>query len=364
MLRVAIVGCGKIADEHAHQVRRIAGTMLVGLCDAEPLMARQMSERFEGTPWFADLDTLLSDGRPDVVHVTTPPHSHYSVAMRCLNAGCHVLVEKPFTTSTDEALDLIAAAGKRNLKITVDHNLQFTGPAMRMRALVQEGFLGGSAVHVESYHGYDLGDANYARAFLTDTVHWVRSMPGGLLQNIISHGIAKIAEHMTSECPAVTAMAFTSPFLREIGEEDLLDELRVLIKGDSTTAYFTFSSQMRPLLSQTRVFGRRHGLLVDDGQHVLIKMHGARYKSYLENFIPPLSLSSQYLASSGSNIRQFLSRRLNMNEGMKELIQRFYRAIVEGDALPIPYREIILTSRIIDAVLAQVSPLPAARVGA
>jgi predicted dehydrogenase len=354
MLRVAIVGCGKIADEHARLIQRMAGSKLVGFYDAEPLMARQMSERFDATPCFDDLDTLLSDGRPNVVHVTTPPQSHYFVAMRCLNAGCHVLVEKPFTTTTDEALSLIAAATKQNLKVTVDHNMQFTDPAIRMRALVQKGFLGGPAVHVEGYHGYDLGDASYARAFLTDTMHWVRSMPGGLLQNIISHGIARIAEHLVSDCPSVTAVAFTSPFLKDLGEGHLLDELRVLIKGDATTGYFTFSSQMRPLVSQTRLFGPRNGLFLDDNQHVLIKLHGKRYKSYLESFVPPLLLSSQFLTNAGSNVRKFLARRLNLNEGMRELFERFYRSIAADEPPPIPYREIILTSRIIDAVLAQV----------
>ena len=67
-----------------------------------------------------------------------------------------------------------------------------------MRALIAQGYLGGPPVHMESYYGYDISDG-YARALLTDPRHWVRRLPGGLLQNVISHGIARLAEFLESQ---------------------------------------------------------------------------------------------------------------------------------------------------------------------
>ena len=122
MLKVAIVGCGKIADEHALQIQRIKGCEIVGVCDMEPLMARQLYERFAVKRYFGDLTELLSDARPDVVHITTPPASHFEIAKRCLEWGCHVYVEKPFTLYEDEAQRLIALANERGLKITAGHD--------------------------------------------------------------------------------------------------------------------------------------------------------------------------------------------------------------------------------------------------
>jgi predicted dehydrogenase len=355
MLKVAIVGCGKIADEHAHEVKRAEGSVLVAFCDSETLMARQMHERFEGTVYFNDLNTLLRDVRPDVVHITTPPQSHYPVAMRCLEAGCHLFIEKPFMMTTHEAEEVLDRATRRNLNVTVDHNYQFTTPALRMRALVKAGFLGGPPTHLESYYYYDLSDESYASAFLSDTGHWVRSLPGGLLQNIISHGIARIAEHLSSDSPTVTAHAFTSELLERLGERTIRDELRVLIKDGSTTAYFTFSSQMRPQVFQLRLFGRRNGLFLDDNHHVLIKLKGKKYKSYLEHFIPPVALASELVRSAVANVAGFVSHRLNMNEGMRELIRRFYSSIALGAPLPIPYVEILRTCRIMDAIFLQIN---------
>ena len=68
MLKVAIVGCGKIADAHASHIQWIEGAEIVGVCDREPLMAKQLYERFPVKAYFTDLGELLSQARPDVVH--------------------------------------------------------------------------------------------------------------------------------------------------------------------------------------------------------------------------------------------------------------------------------------------------------
>src|SRR2546427_7504385 len=174
MLKVAIVGCGKIADAHASQIQRIRGCEIVGVCDREPLMARQLSERFPVRGCFGDLNDLLRVAKPDVVHVTTPPASHFEIATRCLESGCHVYVEKPFTLDEGEARRLIALAEKMGLKLTAGHDDQFRHVARRMRTLVQSGFLGSGPVHMESYYCYELVPSAYAGAFLGDKQHWAR----------------------------------------------------------------------------------------------------------------------------------------------------------------------------------------------
>ena len=118
MLRVAIVGCGKIADAHASQIRRIPGCEIVGVCDSEPLMARQLFERFPVGAHFSDVNALIAEARPQVVHITTPPASHFDLARRCLERGCHVYVEKPFTLHAADAERLIALANRQGLKLT------------------------------------------------------------------------------------------------------------------------------------------------------------------------------------------------------------------------------------------------------
>jgi predicted dehydrogenase len=361
MLKVAIVGCGKIADEHASQIQRIRGAEIVGVCDREPLMAKQLYERFPVNRYFGDLMELLNEVKPDVVHITTPPQTHFDIARCCLEAGCHVYVEKPFTLHENEAERLIALAERKQLKVTAGHDDQFRHVARRMRALVQSGFLGSGPVHMESYYCYELGRSGYAGAFLGDPHHWVRRLPGKLLQNVISHGIARIAEFLTTDRPEVIARGFVSPFLKSMGETEVIDELRMMIcEQERITAYFTFSSQMRPSLHQFRMYGSKNGLILDQDQETLIKLRGTKRKSYLEPFVSPAQIATQYLGNVAGNVKTFLARDFQMKSGMKYLIESFYSSIVEGTEVPIPYREILLTARIMDEVFAQLQ----ARVGA
>jgi predicted dehydrogenase len=354
MLRVAIIGCGKIADAHASQIMRIKGCRIVAVCDREPLMAKQLHERYPIDAYYTDIAEMFRLAKPNVVHITTPPQGHYDIARECLERGANVYVEKPFTINEPDARALVALAEEKGLKLTVGHDDQFSHAAMRMREIVQSGYLGGTPVHMESYFCYDLGDPSYARALLGNKEHWVRKLPGKLLQNIISHGVARIAEFMECDTPTVIAHGSVSHVLRGIGETELMDELRVIITdNDRTTAYFTFSSQMCPSLHQFRIFGPKNGLLVDQDKETVLKLRGAAYKSYAEKFVPQLTFAKQYISNFNFNVRRFLGNDFHMKTGLKYLAESFYHSIEEGTPVPIPYREIVLTAYIMDKVFEQ-----------
>jgi hypothetical protein len=152
----------------------------------------------------------------------------------------------------------------------------------------------------------------------------------------------------------VIAHGFTSPLLKSLGENEIIDELRVIISEEErTTAYFTFSSQMRPSLHEFRIYGPKNGLILDPDQETVVKLRGTRFKSYLEKFIPPLIFARQQLGNFTANTGAFLRNDFHMTSGMKYLIESFYRSIIDGGLPPIPYREILLTARIMDAIFVQ-----------
>jgi predicted dehydrogenase len=356
VLNVAIVGCGKIADSHASQIRRVRGCQIVAACDQELLMARQLAERFQIEHTFSDVEAMLAGVKPDVVHITTPPASHFPIARLCLEHGAHVYVEKPFTLAYAEAEALIGFANTQNRLLTAGHDDQFSHVARRMRSLVGSGYLGGPPVHMESFYCYDLTDPGYARALLANKEHWVRRLPGQLLQNIISHGIARIAEFLTSERPDVIAHGFVSPALKILGEREIIDELRVIISEDErTTAYFTFSSQMRPSIHEFRLYGPSNGIILDHDHEILLKLRGKRFPSYVEKFAPPAIFGAQHWRNLLTNARTFMARDFHMKSGMKHLIESFYQSIELRQAPPIPYREILLTTRIMEDIFEQLS---------
>src|SRR5207247_3650665 len=105
---------------------------------------------------------------------------------------------------------------------------------------------------------------------------------------------------------------------------------------------------MRPSIHQFRVYGPKNGLILDQDQETLIKLRGGRFKSYVEKFAPPVIFAEQHLGNVITNVRTFLAREFHMNAGMKYLIEAFYRSIMQGTPVPIPYREILLTIRIME----------------
>jgi predicted dehydrogenase len=356
MLKIAIIGCGKVADQHVEAIHRIPGCEIVALCDREALMAKQLGQRFGIAKCFSDVKEMLETVSPDIVHITTPPRSHFSLAKQCLESGSHVYLEKPFTVTASETESLIELAQHRGLNITVGHNYLFTLEMLEMRRLVKAGFLGGKPFHLESYWSYDLGDLRYASAFLGNRNHWVRQLPGQLFHNIISHGIAKLAEFLDDELPEIVAKAHQSEQLRGLGAQEVLDELRVMIRDKSgTTASFCFSTQIKGL-NQLRVYGPSGSVTADIITGSLVRNKSRSYKSYLTYFVPPLKNAREYFKNARVNMANFLTRQLYQDFGMKELIERFYNSIQKRNPLPIPYREIILTARIMDEIFAQIYP--------
>ena len=148
---------------------------------------------------------------------------------------------------------------------------------------------------MESYYCYDLGSEGYAKALLGDRKHWVRKLPGKLLHNIISHGIARISEFLTTETPDIIAHGFTSNFLKSIDETEIIDELRVIVVGTpgGRNRVFHLFLPDAPLPASFPGVRPENALVLDHDHQTLIRMSGGRHKSYLEKFVPPLVFAKQ-----------------------------------------------------------------------
>jgi hypothetical protein len=110
---------------------------------------------------------------------------------------------------------------------------------------------------------------------------------------------------------------------------------------------------MRPSLHEFRIYGPKNGLVLDQDHEIVLRLRGEKFKSYADHFIPPVLFAKQHLSNLLRNVRLFLARDFHMDAGMKVLIESFYRSIREDGPVPIPYREILLTSRIMETIFDQ-----------
>jgi predicted dehydrogenase len=122
--RVAVVGLGQAGyGLHLPALARTPSATVVGACDLEPARRALAARRWK-IPVFGDFDEMLSRTRPDVVVVGTPPDSHGDYCLRSLAAGAHVICEKPFVASLDEADRVIAAAAAAGRRIALNHQFR------------------------------------------------------------------------------------------------------------------------------------------------------------------------------------------------------------------------------------------------
>jgi hypothetical protein len=101
------------------------------------------------------------------------------------------------------------------------------------------------------------------------------------------------------------------------------------------------------------VYGQKRSLIVDDDHQVVLRLDNKAYKSYMRLFVPPLVFARQYLGNLAINLARFAQSDFHLpNEaGLFTLISSFYRSVADGAPLPIPYRQILMTSRVMDAAL-------------
>ena len=118
------------------------GAQVAAVSDLRDDRLALVSSRYPTVRTTRDCRELIEDPAIDAVAIATPVSTHYDLALRALQAGKHVLVEKPLSSDTDQAQHLIDVAQKRNLVLMVDHTFVYTGAVRKIRELVESGGLG------------------------------------------------------------------------------------------------------------------------------------------------------------------------------------------------------------------------------
>ena len=352
-LKIAIAGCGKIADAHVEEIRKIPTVELVAVCDLEPIMAEQIAVRYGVPRWYSDVAAMLDAEKPDVLHITTPPQSHLALTRQAVAAGCHIFLEKPVALRHSAAQAIVAEVVAAGKKLAVNYWPNFEAPALELRRLYAAGVLG-DAVHVESFYGYNLA-GEYGTAIKRDPDHWVHRMPGKLFQNVLDHVLNKITPFLLDKHPAIQSIAYCREAAAGNGSP-LLDELRVTIHGAQTSAYATFSSHARPVGHTLRVYGTRNTAHVDYAARTLVLERNQSFPSALGRLFPPFLVAKDYLRQGLKNTNRFRRARFHFFDGMRQLLTEFYLSIEQDSAPPITYEEILRVSAMMETIFEQVYP--------
>lgn len=139
---VGVIGCGYWGPNLLRNFSEIEEARLRWMCDLDTKRLETFGRRYPAAKTTVDYKHLLSDAELDAVVIATPVGTHFSFAKDALQAGKHVLIEKPFTATVAEAEELIQLAERNNLTLMVDHTFIYTGAIRKIKEIVQSGELG------------------------------------------------------------------------------------------------------------------------------------------------------------------------------------------------------------------------------
>ena len=142
MIGVGVIGLGYWGPNLLRNFAESEGAALRAVCDLRADRLAMAAARYPGVTATRDVSALLADPSIDAVAIATPVSTHFELAMAALNAGKHVLVEKPLAGASEDGIRLIEEADRRGLVLMVDHTFVYTGAVRKIAALVSSGELG------------------------------------------------------------------------------------------------------------------------------------------------------------------------------------------------------------------------------
>lgn len=358
-LKAAVVGTGAISKEHLTYLAGRSPSVgeqdlveVVAVCDLSPAAARYAADTFGGQA-FTDVDRMLADTSPEVVHVLTPPSTHVDLAVRCLEAGAHVLCEKPITTGAEDLEKLLTVAADHDRQIMESHNYRFNRDFLEMERMLEAGRFGPVrsvdiriALPVTDPAGR-FGDPN-----LPSPIH---QLPAGVIHDFTTHFsylMMRLAGDVTFDR---VAAAWSNHQQLDHFRYDDLDAL--LIGTGSTGAVhgrLRFESDSGPDAFTVTVRGTDGWAELDFFQPflrtVVPRPVGSQLSPVANHVVNGWELMSDGVRNLGRKIMQ-----ITPYEGLHHMLDETYRALADDRPVPVTPDEMMQASRLVDLILAEES---------
>ena len=340
-MKVALIGAGQIARHHLGCLKTLPAAQIAGVCDLSPAVAESIAERYGVPAWFTDHAAMLREVKPDIVHVTTPPTSHFRLALDALQSGAHVLVEKPATATLAELEQLVRYAGDQQRVLTEDYNYVFNHATREIGRWIENGMLG-AVVHVEVMMALNLfGPGGFADP---NARHPALALAGGALADFLPHLASLAHRFIGTHRRAHAIWTKRRPSILPY------DELHAVVEGATATATLGFSATAQPDAFWLRVFGERAQASTNLFETRLTferLRDGPKPLQSLRNGLEEGRAVRR--AAIGTLMRKFKAGP-GTYDGMWQLIAGTYAALAQGAPLPVPVAHVLEVNRMVEAL--------------
>ena len=340
-LRVGIVGCGHAAERwHIPSLLKMKDVRIAAVCDTNENLAKRTAESFRINRYYADLSQMLKRENLDMVDICTPPQTHPTLSIQAMEAGCHILVEKPMALSIREVDEMVNASKGNHVKLCQVHNKLFEPVMMKARATVSEGGIG-------DLTGIDIKGLSLTGAvLLMNREHWCHKLPGGIFTETLPHSIYLAAAFLGNLEPVAVHS-------RKSRSDDwvVADEIRITLKGRKGMGGISHSCNSPQNKVIIDINGTKKHLRIDLWNSVMTE-YGVGGVSRPARALENLSQSLSILASTVSTTLSVISGRFHW--GHYILIQRFIESIQNDTEPPVTVEEAREVIRVLEKITAQI----------
>lgn len=327
---IAFVGCGSIAHVHMRFARR-AGYDISAVCDASQIRADIFADKYGIPRRFTDIDTLLAEEKPRIIHILTPPHTHHALVMKSLAAGCNVFVEKPLCQSLAEYREMELLAAEKGLLVSVDHTRIYNPMIVQARNRVLDGEIG-RVVRME--YAYD--DPSLVLLAARDSSYrWARGVPawfeklkGGVLTDLLPHPLSVFLS-FDSELQVKHVQA------RAIRGE-IIGELTVLLQSAKLDAQLNLSLHQRPLKNMFCIYGEKGSIRIDLRNMFSVCQNERCLPGIVSRVVVALGESLQIAKTFSVNVLKLVTGCAHTYDGLETVMQKFYEAVSAGKNSDLP----------------------------
>jgi predicted dehydrogenase len=242
MLTAALVGTGYWGPNLANAIERTGKAVLGWLCDANPKNLSSLAQRYPQAETTTDIGEVMRDASVDAVFISSPTTTHYEFGKQALEAGKHVLIEKPLTTRSREAATLVRLAEERCRVLMVGHVFEYNPAIRAVDDLIKSGELG--EIYYMSFERTNLGPVR------TDV---------GALWDLATHDAAIMCDFMSASPVSVTArgQSYLNP-----GIEDVVFATFIFEQGAAAHVHASWLNPSK--VRQITVVGSKKMAVCDD----------------------------------------------------------------------------------------------------
>lgn len=352
-LQSAVIGTGVIAEEHLAHLEASPRAELRAICDLSPAAARAAANRYGAAAVFTDWRRMLCEAQPDVVHILTPPATHFEFARECLQAGCHVIVEKPATLAVDELEFLLQLARDRGLHLIENHNYRFNETMRELEGRIASGAIGRvTDLEIRLALPLRLKAGRYSDPNLKHPSH---RLPAGVIHEFLTHLCYLTLRLM----PAEYRLDYAG--LSNLGEAGVFvyDDLDVLLSGCPASdgppvrGRIRFCAYAQPAEFSVSVRGS-DGAIRSDLFHPGLQLDRERDIKGLSQVLNQLRGAASLMRAGLDNLKRKLLQRTPY-EGLETLLEASYTAIATGGPPPVEPADMLAAARLIDEILQSVN---------